>query len=141
VVSTTEPENIKKILIVRNDNIGDVILTTPAIEALRKRFPDAYIAILVAEYACEAIEGNPYLDKVYIYEKAKHSKANKLVAWWKQYKVIREIRRKKFDLAIGIRSTFSSSQGWLVFASGAPMRLGHYPNKKRYLSFLQYLCR
>lgn len=129
-------EGIKRILIVRNDNIGDVILTTPAIEALRKRYPDAYIAILVAEYAREAIEGNPYLDKVYCYQKAKHSKDNKLVAWWKLYKVIREMRKEKFDLAIGIRSGFSPSQAWLVFVSGAPLRLGYYPKKKRYLSFL-----
>ncbi len=126
---------IKRILIVRNDNIGDVVLTTPAIEALRKCYPDAYIAILVAEHAREAIEGNPYLDKIYSYQKAKHSMDNKFVSWWRQYKVIREIRRDRFDLAIGIRSIFSPSQGWLVFASGAPTRLGHYPKKKKYLSF------
>lgn len=129
-------DGIKKILIVRNDNIGDVILTTPAVEALRKCYPDAYIAILVAEYAREAIEGNPYLDKIYSYQKAKHSKGNKFMALWRQYKVIKEIRKDKFDLAIGIRSAFSPSQGWLVFASGAPLRLGHYPKEKRYLSFL-----
>lgn len=126
---------VKRILIVRNDNIGDVILTTPAIEALRRYYPDAYIAILVADYAREAISGNPYLDKIYSYQKAKHSDDNKLIAWWRQYKVIREIRRDRFDLAIGIRSIFSPSQGWLVFASGAPLRLGHYPKKRRHFSF------
>ncbi|MBI5199206.1 MAG: glycosyltransferase family 9 protein [Nitrospirae bacterium] len=119
----------------RNDNIGDVVLTTPAIEALRKHYPDAYIAILVAEYARESIDGNPHLDKIYSYQKAKHSDGSKLISWWRQYKVIREIRKDKFDLAIGIRSIFSPSQGWLVFASGAPLRLGHYPKKRRHFSF------
>lgn len=128
-------DKIKRILIVRNDNIGDVVLTTPAIEALRKHYPDAYIAILVAEYARGAIDGNPHLDKIYSYQKAKHSDGSKLLAWWRQYKVIKKIRKGKFDLAIGIRSVFSPSQGWLVFASGAPMRLGHYPKKRKYLSF------
>lgn len=128
-------ESIKKILVVRNDNIGDVILTTPAIEALRKRFPDAYIAILVAEYSRAVMEGNPYLDKVYSYQKAKHSKHNRFIAWWKQYEVIRELRKEKFDLAIGIRSGFSPSAGWLVFASGAPLRIGEYPKKNKHLFF------
>lgn len=131
----TNLESIKKILVVRNDNIGDLILTTPAIEALRKRFPDAYIAMLVAEYASEAIEGNPYLDKVYSYQKAKHSNNNRLIAWWRQYRVIKKIREEKFDLAIGIRCGFSPSAGWLVFASGAPLRIGDRPKKNEYFSF------
>jgi len=40
----------KKILLVRNDNVGDLICTTPAIEALRKKYPDAQIDIVVNSY-------------------------------------------------------------------------------------------
>lgn len=122
-----EREKIKRILVVRSDNLGDVICTTPAIEALRRSFPDAYIAALVADYTREALVGNPFLDKVYSYEKAKHSSSGKLTAWWRQWKVLREIRRDGFDLALGIRSLFTKSHAWLVYMSGATYRVGHRP--------------
>jgi ADP-heptose:LPS heptosyltransferase len=122
-------EKIKKILVVRNDNIGDLILTTPALEALRRAFPKAFLAVLVAEYTKEAVEGNPYIDKVYFYEKATHSKSGKFKAWQRQWRVLKEIKAEGFDLAIGIRGSFASSQGWLVYMSGAPIRVGHRPKK------------
>ena len=117
-------EKIKKILVVRNDNIGDLILTTPALEALRRSFPDSYLVVLVADYTKEVVVGNPYIDKVYSYEKAKHSKSGKLTAWLRQWKVLKEIRAERFDVALGIRGRFASSQGWLVYMSKAPIRVG-----------------
>ncbi|MFH1075976.1 MAG: glycosyltransferase family 9 protein [Pseudomonadota bacterium] len=130
-MNNIDKSSIKKILAVRNDNIGDVICTTPCFEALRLHFPDAYIAVLVCRLAEDIVTGNPYLDHVFVYDKAKHGRhSNTLVAWWKQAIVLKEIREQKFDLAIGIRSDFSSSQGWLVYASGARYRLGVRPEKK-----------
>jgi ADP-heptose:LPS heptosyltransferase len=134
-----EPAEIRKILLVRNDNIGDVICSTPAIEAVRRGFPRAFIAILVAGYSREAIEGNPHVDEIYLYEKAHHHpEVPKPVSWWRQWKVIRAIRAQGFDLAVGLRSYFSPSQGWLVYASGAPFRLGHAPEKKKHRKFAFY---
>jgi len=131
---TTPPfqkSEIKKILLVRNDNIGDVVCTLPCIEALRRHFPDAFIAILVCRLTEEIVTGHPYLDKVYVYDKAKHGRYKfVLTAWWKQWQVLREIRDDHFDLAIGIRSEFSPSQGWLVYASRACYRLGIEPSKR-----------
>ncbi len=129
-----EREKIKRILVVRSDNLGDVICTTPAIEALRRSFPNAYIAALVADYTREALAGNPFLDKVYSYEKAKHSISGRLTAWLRQWKVLRDIQRDGFDLAFGVRSLFSKSHGWLVFMSRATYRVGHRPVNGSWLS-------
>jgi heptosyltransferase-3 len=52
-----------KILLVRNDNIGDLICTTPAIEALRKKYPKAQIDIVVNSYNFVAINNNPFSKK------------------------------------------------------------------------------
>lgn len=129
-------ENISKILVVRNDNVGDVICSTPAIQALSENFPKAYIAILVASYSKDAIIGNPYIDEVFVYDKYKHGKyKSRWAAWWNQFKILRSLRKKKFDLAIGLRSTFSPSQGWLVYFTGATFRLGTYPSKKKHINF------
>ena len=129
-------EDITKILVVRNDNVGDLICSTPAIQALRESFPKAYIAVLVASYSKDAILGNPCVDEVFIYDKYKHKKyKSRWVAWWNQFKILMTLRKKRFDLAIGLRSDFSSSQGWLVYFTGAPLRLGTCPTKKKHKKF------
>lgn len=126
-----DPDKISKILLVRNDNIGDVVCTIPCIRAVRDAYPDAFLAVLVCRLTEDIVSGNPCLDKVYVYDKAKHGRyKNPLTAWWNQYRVIREIQKERFDLAVGIRSCFSTSQGWLVYSSRAPFRLGHSPGKK-----------
>jgi ADP-heptose:LPS heptosyltransferase len=134
-----DPTNVKKILLVRNDNIGDVICSTPAIEAVRLAFPEAYVAILVAGYSLEAIEGNPHVDEIYCYEKARHHpQTPRPVSWWRQWRVLQAIRAQGFDLAVGLRSYFSPSLGWLVFASGAPFRLGNAPHDAKHQKFAFY---
>ncbi|MCK7500105.1 MAG: hypothetical protein MZW92_64610 [Comamonadaceae bacterium] len=48
-----------RILIVRRDNIGDLVCTTPMIRMLRRHHPDAWIAALVTRYNAEVLAGNP----------------------------------------------------------------------------------
>ena len=61
-----------RILVIRRDNIGDLVCTTPLIFALRERFPRAHIAALVNTYNEAVLERNPAVDAVYAYEKGKH---------------------------------------------------------------------
>lgn len=136
-INTLLSSPIDKILVVRNDNIGDVVCTAPCFEALRQHFPEAFIGVLVCRLTEEVVHGNPFLDRVYVYDKAKHGRYRfVLTAWWKQFQVLLQIRDERFDLAIGVRSEFSPSQGWLVYASGAPFRVGIRPDgKHRRFSF------
>jgi heptosyltransferase-3 len=123
-------------LVIRNDNIGDVLCCTPAIRALRKAFPKAYIAALVVRYSQDAILGNPDLDEVFVYEKAKHRPdRSRLVSLYKQFQVELKMRKMRFDLAIGMRSAFSWSEAWLVYFTGAPFRLGYKPGNEKNRSF------
>ncbi len=119
-----DPSRVRSILVVRNDNIGDVICTTPAIAALREAFPQAHLAALVCTLTREALEGHPALDELFVYPKAKHRHYGPLASHLKLMQVLGEIRRRRFDLAIAFRADFSSSQAWLVYASGARWRLG-----------------
>ncbi len=64
---TLHPE---KILVIRRDNIGDLVCTTPMIRMLRRHYPDAWIAALVTRYNAEVLAGNPDLDAVFAYQKA-----------------------------------------------------------------------
>jgi len=131
-----DPARVHRILAVRSDNVGDVLCCTPAIRALRKAFPRAYLAALVVGYSQDAITGNPDLDEVFVYEKAKHRPdRNRIVSLFKQLQVERLLRKKGFDLVIGLRSSFSWAEAWLVYFTGAPFRLGYDPGKGRNRKF------
>lgn len=57
-----------KFLIVRFSSIGDIVLTTPVIRCLRKKYPDAIIHYLTKKKFAGIVESNPYLDKVFLLE-------------------------------------------------------------------------
>lgn len=85
----------KRILIVRTDRIGDVLLSTPVIKAIRDEYPHAYIAMMVSPYSKEIVEGNPYLDEVIVYDKEGKQKS-----WAGSMRFARYLKKKKFDLAL-----------------------------------------
>jgi len=57
---------MKKILITRTDRIGDLILTTPAIRAVRKYYPEAEIHLLINDYTKDLVLNNPNIDKLLV---------------------------------------------------------------------------
>jgi heptosyltransferase-3 len=61
-----------RILVLRRDNIGDLVCTTPLLAALRARLPQAWLGALVTTYNAEVLAGNAALDEVFVYEKLKH---------------------------------------------------------------------
>ena len=90
-----------KILVIRRDNIGDLILTTPLIHALRRRYPEAWIGALVNSYNARVLEANPDLDEVFIYTKAKHrGSASVWSAYWSTISLILRLRGMHVDIAI-----------------------------------------
>ncbi len=82
----------KKILIMRTDRLGDVILSTPAITNLRKFYPDSYIAFLCRPYTKDIVDGNPYLDEIIIYDKNEKHKSI-----FSSIKFCLSLRKKNFD--------------------------------------------
>ena len=61
-----------KILVIRRDNIGDLVCTTPLLAALRRAKPGAWIGALVNSYNAPVLERNPDVDAVIPYRKLKH---------------------------------------------------------------------
>ena len=91
-----------KILVIRRDNIGDLICTTPMLIALRAEYPDGLIDVLVNSYNIQAIEHNPDVSNVYAYIKAKHRAEGRSVlsVYWDRVKLIWQLRKKKYDTVI-----------------------------------------
>lgn len=115
-----------KILIVRTDRIGDVILTTPAIRLIREFWPKAKIAVLVAPQTRDLLINNENIDEVLVDDRKGANKG--LFGYWK---LISGLRKKKFDLAI-IYHTKKRTNLTCVLA-GIPVRLGYKNNKFGFL--------
>lgn len=117
-----------RILLVRNDNIGDVVCTLPALALLRRTLPEAYIGLVVCRLTEEVARGCPDIDRLFVYDKAKHIRPRSPVSAWRgMLRMFREIRGDGFEVAVGLKSRYSGSQGWLVFMSRAPKRIGRRP--------------
>ena len=100
--------SLKKILVIRRDNIGDLVCTTPIFRALRQQFPKAYICALVNSYNVAVVARNPDIDDVYVYTKAKHRPKGKtlLGVYWDRLRLILHLRRQHFDYTVLANSRF-----------------------------------
>lgn len=116
--STMPKKYFRRILIVRTDRMGDVILSTPAIKALRDTYPQAYLAIMVSPYTKDLVEGNPHLDEVIIYDKDSRHKS-----WWRSLKFALKLKKKRFDLAVILHPT--NRVHLVTFFAGITRRIGY----------------
>ena len=98
------PNNINRILIIRqHDQLGDFLIATPTIRAIRKKYPTALISIVVKDYTLPVILNNPNVDRIIIY---KEKFKNWNLKWLKEF--LSEIMKPKYDLAI-VLNTISRS--------------------------------
>ncbi len=110
--------SFKRILIVRTDRIGDVLLSTPVIKAVRENYPRAFIAVMVSPYTKGIVEGNPWLDEVITYDKdGKHK------SWLRSIKFARNLSKKKFDLVIILHPT--NRVHLITYLAGIKRRVGY----------------
>ena len=109
---------VSRILLVRLRQIGDVIFTTPAIRALRQRFPDAHISYIVEPAAAPIVERNPHLSEVIV--APRRSGVLQLLA---DLDLGRRLRSDRYDLAIDFHG--GPRAALLTWLSGAPVRIGY----------------
>ena len=122
----------KNILIIRRDNIGDLLCVTPSIRALKHTYPDCSITILVNSYNCDVIANNSDIDHIEVYTKAKH-KANGIslfTVFFEKIKMILRLRKSKFDYVI-IASASERPRDWkLAKLCNSKSIIGYLDNKK-----------
>lgn len=106
-------EQIDRILIVRLAPLGETILTTPVIRALRQHFRDAYIAYMVAPTREDLVSANPHLNEVLTY----HASVPKLIY---------QIARRKFQMVLVLQPTFRLVLH--TFLARIPFRVGFETN-------------
>ena len=119
-------EDYKNILVVRTDRIGDVVLTNPAIEVLKKAYPKAKVSLLVSPSTQVLVEDDPHLDELIVDDR---KKVHKGLGGFIQLAL--GLRSRKFDLAIIYHTKRRTNL--LCFLAGIPMRVGYKNNKFGFL--------
>jgi len=125
---TLDPSAQQRILIVRLSALGDVVYALPALSALRRYCPGAFIAWAVEEAAAGLLKNHPQIDEVIVVPRKAWSRRLKrgcLGVLTDLWKFRGELRSKRFDLAIDFHGNLRS--GLVTAASGAQCKIGFAP--------------
>ncbi len=125
--------NPQNILVVNFGQLGDVVLSLPALRIIRERFPDAKITALVGKASAEIIEITGLVDEKIAVDRVRLRDSPKIWSIKEILKLVKDIRRRKFDFIIDLHSLYETNL--LGFLSGAKHRL--FANREnRSLDFL-----
>jgi predicted lipopolysaccharide heptosyltransferase III len=112
---------IERILLIQLGDIGDVVLTTPTIKAIRESYPSSTLYVAVREHARELLEDCPRVDGVISVER---TKGTLLERFFYQRSFFRDLRTKRFQTAIDLRT---GTRGTILsYLSGSSLRIGRY---------------
>ena len=93
----SKKSNLKDILVISLSNIGDVIVTCPVIDILRRDFPDAKISVIVGPKAVSLFQNNSFINAVHVFDKSR--KGFEHLAW------VKGLRQRSFDLIVDLRNS------------------------------------
>lgn len=119
-----EFKDIKKILVIKFRHIGDVLLISPAIRALKENFPESDISVLVNSGTEEVLSGLPAVSELMVFDR-KIKELPGLPKYMKELLFVKEIRSKGFDMAVDL--TGGDRAAIVSFMSGARYRLALDP--------------
>jgi lipopolysaccharide heptosyltransferase II len=106
---------IQRILVIPSRAVGDVLLATPALRALRAGFPAAEVHVGLDEGLVPLLARNPHVDRLWPFPRRRAARGR----WWRLY---RDLPRQRFDLVIDLLG--SPRTALLARATRAPNRVG-----------------
>jgi len=123
----------KRILVVRPDRIGDVVLSTPLPREIKKTYPDSFVAVFIRKYTRDIYINNPYVDEILLTDDYDNGS---LKTFWKK---VNEIRSYGFTHSLALLPT--QRLNYLLFFSGIPYRVGVGHRLYQFLTFTHYVSR
>ncbi|MBM3237094.1 glycosyltransferase family 9 protein [Candidatus Poribacteria bacterium] len=100
------PSRIKKILVVKLDHIGDVLLATPVITNLRRHYPHAHITLLIGSWSKQVVECNPHLDDIRYYDSPFFCRSSRAATLKDAMQMLRWLKSERYDLIVELRGDF-----------------------------------
>jgi lipopolysaccharide heptosyltransferase III len=113
--------SVRRVLVVKLRSIGETVLSTPSLIALKRFLPNAQVDILLEDWVAPLLDGFEDVDEVISVGQSSLSR----------FKIARELRRRRYDLAFNVHGGTTGT--FFTFASGAPTRVGY---KEYQYSFL-----
>lgn len=117
------------ILVINLKHIGDVLVATPVLTALKEAYPESSLSVLVDNNTEEMVTLNPAVDEVIVLDRVKGPRLfNRFL---KQAIFALKLRRKEFDLVLELSA--GDRGAFLGFMTGAKERIGFDPHKRTFL--------
>jgi ADP-heptose:LPS heptosyltransferase len=101
--------------------LGDVVMSLPALRAIRERFPNSHITVMVGKPGAELVTLSGYANATLMVDRVGLRDGPKLLSIGRIFKLVKEVRQRKFDFVIDLHSL--SETNLLGFVSGASKRL------------------
>ncbi len=116
----------KNILVIHFGQLGDVVLGLPVLSAIRERFADSKITLMVGKAPAEITRLADIADDYLVVDRVQLRDGNKLRSIAETFRITAEVRRRGFDLVIDLHSLYETNL--LGFVTGIPNRL--YANRE-----------
>jgi heptosyltransferase-2 len=118
--------NVHRLLIRSTNWIGDAIMTTPAVCAIRRNFPGARITMLAKPWVAPVFDHSPHVDEVLVYDaNGRHHGVGGTI------RLARDLRARRFDAAILLQNAIEAAL--IAFMAGIPKRIGFDTDARRLL--------
>lgn len=115
-----------RILLVRPDHLGDLVMTTPVLQALREALPQAHITMMVGPWSREVVARHPAIDELLTcpFPGFRRAAQKPLAPYTLLLQTARQLQRGQYDLAINLRPDFWWGAA-LLYLAGIPRRIGY----------------
>jgi ADP-heptose:LPS heptosyltransferase len=120
---------MRRILVVRTDRVGDVVMITPMLRELKKKFPDAYLGALTNDRSAAVLHHNPHLDALIVDDLDEGT-------FWK---TVRAIRSHRFTDALLVWP--AKRAAYQLFLAGIPRRIGVGHKLYEVITFMRTVIR
>jgi len=125
-IKPIKPEHIERLLIRSTNWIGDAVMTTPAIRAIRKYFPNAHISLLAKPWVAPVFENSEHVDRLLVYDGERRHKG-----FIGKVRLARDLKPYRFDAVILLQNAFEAA--FISFLSGIPLRIGYNTDARQLL--------
>ena len=113
--------SFSSVLLIRLNDIGEVVMTLPCLDAVRKALPGARIGMLVSPPSHELLQYDKRIDQIFVFKKKLWRSRPTLTGFKQLSGLLLDLRRQRFDVSIDFHN--NPSTHWLAFASGARWRV------------------
>jgi len=113
--------NPRNILVIDFGQLGDVVLSLPALRAIREKFPQARVTVAVGKPGAPVVDLSGYANATIVVDRVALRDGWKVLSIFRIGRIVKQVRREQFDFVIDLHSL--SETNLLGFLSGAPKRL------------------